>query len=74
MPCYVYILYAASLDQYYVGHTVDLKVRIYRHTPSGNKSTRKAGDWQFPNKDPMLPDLRLIGVKGALRKTSAGNT
>ena len=45
MIFYVYILYSPALDQYYVGHTADLADRIFRHTNSGNKSTKKADDW-----------------------------
>jgi putative endonuclease len=42
---YVYILYSPSLDQYYVGHSADLADRLFRHTNSGSKSTKKANDW-----------------------------
>jgi len=45
MPFYVYILYSSSLDQYYIGHTENLEDRIFRHTNSGSKSTKKANDW-----------------------------
>lgn len=45
MPYQVYILYSKTLDQYYVGHTENLADRIFRHTNSGSKSTKKANDW-----------------------------
>ncbi len=45
MSFYVYILYSSGLDQYYVGHSKDLEDRIFRHTNSGSKSTKKANDW-----------------------------
>ena len=45
MPFYVYILYSPDLNQYYIGHTENLKDRIFRHTNSGSKSTKKADDW-----------------------------
>ena len=45
MAFYVYILYSSSLDQYYIGHTENLEDRIFRHTNSGSKSTKKANDW-----------------------------
>jgi putative endonuclease len=41
----VYILYSSSLNQYYIGHTQNLQDRIFRHTNSGSKSTKKANDW-----------------------------
>jgi len=44
MPFYVYILYSPGLDQYYIGHTENLQDRIFRHTNSGSKSTKKAND------------------------------
>ena len=45
MPFYVYILYSSSLDQYYVGQTENLEDRIFRHTNSGSKSTKRTDDW-----------------------------
>lgn len=45
MMFHVYILYSSSLDQYYVGHTENLEDRIFRHTNSGSKATKKAKDW-----------------------------
>jgi putative endonuclease len=45
MSFYVYILYSTSLNQYYIGHTENLQDRIFRHTNSGSKSTKKANDW-----------------------------
>jgi len=42
----VYILYSSTLDQYYIGHTEDIKDRLFRHTNSGSKSTKKASDWK----------------------------
>ncbi len=45
MTFYVYIIYSPGLDQYYVGHSEDLEDRIFRHTNSGSKSTKKTNDW-----------------------------
>ncbi len=45
MPFFVYILYSSSLDQYYIGHSENLQDRIFRHTNSGSKSTKKTNDW-----------------------------
>ncbi len=45
MLYYVYIIYSSTLDQYYIGHTEKLQDRIFRHTNSGSKSTKKANDW-----------------------------
>ena len=46
MPFFVYILYSATVDQYYVGHSEDLDDRFFRHTNSGNRATKKAKDWK----------------------------
>ncbi len=45
MPFYVYIIYSAAADQYYVGQTSDLADRLFRHNNSGSKSTKKVNDW-----------------------------
>ena len=45
MSFYVYILYSPLLDQYYTGHTGNIEDRIFRHTNSGSKSTKKSNDW-----------------------------
>ncbi len=45
MTYYVYILYSASHDQYYIGHTENISDRLFRHNNSGSKSTKKAADW-----------------------------
>ncbi|MFZ1784537.1 MAG: GIY-YIG nuclease family protein [Ferruginibacter sp.] len=45
MPFFVYIIYSPTLDQFYIGHTENLKDRIFRHTNSESKSTKKANDW-----------------------------
>ena len=47
MSYYVYILYSEMIDQFYVGHTSDLENRLYRHTNSGSKATKKASDWKI---------------------------
>ena len=47
MPFYVYIIYSAEIDQYYIGHSADLVDRVYRHINSGSKSTKKTNDWKL---------------------------
>ena len=47
MSFYVYILYSADIDQYYVDHTADLTDRLFRHTHSSSKATKKANDWKL---------------------------
>ena len=45
MAFFVYIIYSAAIDQYYVGHTESLDDRLFRHNNSGSKATKKANDW-----------------------------
>jgi predicted GIY-YIG superfamily endonuclease len=41
MPFYVYILYPASLGQYYTDHKENLQDKIFRHKNPDCKSTKK---------------------------------
>ena len=47
MPFLVFIIYSASLDQYYIGHFESIENRLFRHKNSGSKSTKKANDWKL---------------------------
>jgi putative endonuclease len=51
MPFNVYVLHSKTLDQYYIGHTSDLDDRLFRHTSSGSKSTKKTNDWELVYKE-----------------------
>ena len=42
---YVYILFSATLNRYYIGHTGQLSDRLFRHSNSGSKSTKATNDW-----------------------------
>jgi putative endonuclease len=47
MDCWLYILYSASTDKYYIGHTCDtLEDRLRRHISNHKGFTGKANDWQ----------------------------
>jgi putative endonuclease len=53
---FVYILYSANLDRFYVGSTGNLEDRIARHNGGRSKSTKGGKPWrlvyqeQFPTK------------------------
>ncbi|MFO7824739.1 MAG: GIY-YIG nuclease family protein [Cyclobacterium sp.] len=47
MEYYVYILYSASLDRFYVGQTQDLEARLQRHNSGRNKSTKAGVPWEM---------------------------
>jgi putative endonuclease len=46
--CYFYIIYSASLDKYYYGHTCDtLNERLRRHLSKHKGFTGSQSDWQL---------------------------
>lgn len=45
MPFYVYILYSATSDKYYVGSTDDLTIRLNQHNTGRNISTKHGIPW-----------------------------
>ncbi|MCF8449896.1 MAG: GIY-YIG nuclease family protein [Taibaiella sp.] len=45
MGFYVYIVYSAKLDRYYVGYTEDVGVRLSQHNDGISEFTSKANDW-----------------------------
>lgn len=44
---YVYILYSASLSQYYVGQTNNLKRRYIEHKTGKSVYTSRTDDWKL---------------------------
>ncbi len=45
MGYFVYIIYSAQLDRYYVGHTHDLEERTRKHNSNHKGFTGKVNDW-----------------------------
>ena len=43
---YTYILYSPKIDQYYIGHTGDLKDRLRRHNSGYSKATKSGIPWE----------------------------
>ena len=53
MEFYTYILYSASIDLFYVGHTGEpLKERLRKHLSNHRGFTAKAKDWQYFHVEP----------------------
>ena len=44
---YVYILFSASLDLYYIGYSADPSKRLRKHLSNHNGFTSKAKDWKI---------------------------
>ena len=44
---YTYIIYSATLDKFYIGHTRDLIERISQHNSGVSTFTSKANDWKL---------------------------
>ena len=71
MECSVNILFSASLNRFYVGHTSeDVGERLKKHLSFHNGYTSKAKDWKivyvegFPNKsDAYRRELDIKGKK-----------
>lgn len=42
---FVYVIYSAKLNRYYVGYTIDLETRILEHNSGISTYTSKAKDW-----------------------------
>ena len=47
MLFYTYILYSESRNRYYIGSTVDLRVRILQHNSGTTKSTKSGIPWKI---------------------------
>ncbi|MGZ3891595.1 MAG: GIY-YIG nuclease family protein [Mucilaginibacter sp.] len=68
MTFYVYILYSAALNQYYVGYSADLDDRLFRHNNSGSKSTKKSKDWILKYKEPFGTRSAAMARESAIKK------
>jgi putative endonuclease len=44
---YFYILYSASMDKYYIGHTSELQERLRKHNTNHKGFTGKVNDWKI---------------------------
>ena len=44
---YTYIIYSDSNNQYYVGYTYELKLRLERHNLGWSKSTKSGIPWRL---------------------------
>lgn len=42
---HVYILYSQSVDTYYIGSTINLKDRLFRHNSGRSKYTKRCIPW-----------------------------
>ena len=68
MPFYVYIIYAQSIDQYYVGQTDNLNDRLFRHNNSGSKSTKKAKDWVLKHSESYTDRSKAVARESEIKK------
>jgi hypothetical protein len=60
---HLYILYSRAIDQYYIGHTQDLKERLYRHNNSGSLATKKANGWIIVYTESLLQNRKQLNEK-----------
>ena len=47
MAGFVYIIYSAKWDQFYVGSTEHVEIRLAQHNAGRNKSTRGGEPWDL---------------------------
>jgi putative endonuclease len=64
----VCIIYSHSLDQYYVDQSENLDDRIFRHDNSGNKSTKKANDWQLVHSEKVITRMEAVRRETEIKK------
>ena len=64
---YFYIIYSASVNKYYIGHTSDsLDERIRKHNSNHEGFTGGSGDWNlmyyevFETKSEELPNAKVV--------------
>lgn len=64
MPYYMYILYSAAIDKYYVGSCEDINIRLKQHNSSKTRSTSHGIPWQIMKQE--IFDTRDEAVKREL--------
>lgn len=47
MNYFVYIIYSASIDKFYIGYSADLKERLRKHNTNNKSYTGKTNDWEI---------------------------
>jgi putative endonuclease len=71
MGFFVYIIFSASLDKYYVGYTSDLEKRLLEHNDGISVFTSKTSDWSLKYSEPYSTrDLAMKREKDIKRKKS----
>ena len=65
---YVYIIYSAAIDQYYVGQSANIEDRFFRHNNLKNKSTKKANDWVLKYNEVFQNRSEAIKRETAIKK------
>ncbi len=68
---FVYIIYSKEIDKYYVGHSADLDDRVFRHTNSGSKATKKAKDWTIVYKENIVTKSEAYRREMEIKKRKA---
>jgi putative endonuclease len=59
--CHFYILYSATLNKYYVGHTADdLTERIRKHNSNHKGFTGGIGDWILMYQEQFLTKIDAL--------------
>lgn len=74
MRYFVYILYSASIDKYYVGYTHNPQERLEEHNAGATTSTRRGRPWKlvyiepYENKtDAIKREIEIKKMKSTIR-------
>jgi putative endonuclease len=65
---YVYIIYSAKVDTYYVGYTQDIQKRLAEHNAGISAFTAKANDWELKYSKPYSSRLQAHQAELFIKK------
>jgi putative endonuclease len=68
MKFYVYIIYSAELNKYYIGYTTDLNKRLNEHNSGISTYTAKANDWILKYNEPFDSRERAMNREKEIKK------
>jgi len=65
---YVYILYSAKLDKFYIGSTKDPRGRLRRHLSASKGFTAQTRDWKLVYTEPFANKSKALARERQLKK------
>ncbi|MEY3200101.1 MAG: hypothetical protein RJA13_2059 [Bacteroidota bacterium] len=69
MPFYIYIIYSASIDRYYVGYSSNFWVRLDQHNSnSSDKYTGRSKDWKLRSVFELKTESTAIKIERFIKR------